>query len=122
MHELLHSTALAAAQNGFIGVSYCLAAFAVFLFVFRWGPDAAAWIGSSPAFYLTTGSAMLFLLGCGFHHLHLAGEVLRGGAESQMQHHAIAWNLMQVVGVPGFVLLARWLYMAISRRLAARRR
>jgi hypothetical protein len=118
MHEVLHSSSLAAAQNGWIGLSYVFASFAVFLFTFRWGPDAARWIGRSALFYLTTISAMAFLLGCGLHHLHLAGEVLRGGAHSQMQHEAIFWNWMQVVGAPGFVALSWWLYVVISRRLA----
>jgi hypothetical protein len=51
MHELLHSSALAAAQNAWIGISYVFASFAVLLFAFRWGPDTARWLGRPALFY-----------------------------------------------------------------------
>lgn len=59
---------------------------------------------------------VLFFVGCGSHHLHLAYRgVTTEPIVSQLTHHALLFNLMQVIGAPGAVILAYYIRLKVNR-------
>ena len=112
----------AIALNLWIGFSYVAAAAAVALFLITYGSGAVRWVGESRwAYFLLFGgglSAMVFLLGCGFHHLHIAAHALTGHPlASQTTFHGLLFNWMQAIAAPGWVAFTWGLYLIISRKL-----
>jgi hypothetical protein len=118
-----HALATAFLQNLWIGIAYIAAASAVVLFALKFGRIAAGWLGPPPILFPACLMVISFLAGCGGHHLDLAYLAAHGitghhaHVFSQVRPSAMLFNWMQVVGAPGFVFLAWWLYVVVSRKL-----